>query len=608
MQLHLTIDLRAVLIGLVLLLVTAGIATPFAISLADDGDDRRVAQAVSAPVGTAFTYQGQLNDGSGPANGPYDIQARLYEDADAIAIVPGTVPITKEDIQVTNGLFAVALDFGAAAFNGQARYLELRVRPGASTGAFTLLSPLQSLMPTPYALWSVWSATGPFWALAGNAGTTGANYLGTTDNTALELRVNGQRALRIEPGTTPNMIGGYSGNLVASGVDGATIGGGGRADNAWNNRVTDDFGTIGGGNNNQAGDGAGTVDDHALSTVGGGLGNVAAGTVSTVGGGGDNEATSFGATVAGGLHNFSGNQGTTVGGGESNAADGGWATVGGGFKNSAGGQTATVGGGLFNIVSGFGSAVAGGGRNTASGDYSFAAGFRAQATHSGMFVWSDFWDEPFVPADDSVLAGGISNGWVAPQNTFNARSSGGVWFVTGMSEDSGVGSYLAAGSGTWAVSSSRSYKSDFAPVDSGAVLEALSALPLSYWRYEGEDPRARHLGPVAEDFMDAFALGIDDKSITTVDADGVALAAIQGLHAITKEQDARIAGLQAEIDALRGGATSSAPSPSSPAVAPVIQQMGGTSSAALYTVAGAVALFALAVAGHAVMSLWGRPA
>ena len=74
----------------------------------------------------------------------------------------------------------------------------------------------------------------------------GTNFLGTTDNQALELRVNGQRALRLEPNaTSPNLIGGYSANWLASGVSGATIGGGGTA--SYLNRVTDDYGTVGGG-------------------------------------------------------------------------------------------------------------------------------------------------------------------------------------------------------------------------------------------------------------------------------------------------------------------------------------------------------------------------
>jgi hypothetical protein len=137
------------------------------------------------------------------------------------------------------------------------------------------------------------------WALTGNAGTNPAtNFLGTTDNIALEIRVNNARALRIEPATSvicpgaicPNIIMGFSGNSVGAGVIGATIGGGGRAGNTCGptgnqpcyNRVTNDFGTVGGGSTNTA--------SNAHATVGGGDGNTASGATATVGGGFHNTA------------------------------------------------------------------------------------------------------------------------------------------------------------------------------------------------------------------------------------------------------------------------------------------------------------------------------
>jgi hypothetical protein len=88
---------------------------------------------------------------------------------------------------------------------------------------------------------------GDYWSLTGNAGTTpGTQFLGTTDNQPLELRVGGQRTLRLEPGqASPNLVGGYGGNSVAGGVAGATVSGGGQS--GYENRVYDDFGTVGGG-------------------------------------------------------------------------------------------------------------------------------------------------------------------------------------------------------------------------------------------------------------------------------------------------------------------------------------------------------------------------
>ncbi|HSR31417.1 MAG TPA: hypothetical protein VLY63_12705, partial [Anaerolineae bacterium] len=141
-----------------------------------------------------------------------------------------------------------------------------------------------------------------FWSLTGNAGTTpGTNFLGTSDNAALVLKVNNTRALRIEPSSeAPNLIGGWWENYVTVGVRGATIAGGGGGEYG-ENRVTDDFGTIGGGVFNQAGEGAGTLDDRPAATVGGGSFNTASGYGATVGGGGGNRATGDGSVVGGGI-------------------------------------------------------------------------------------------------------------------------------------------------------------------------------------------------------------------------------------------------------------------------------------------------------------------
>jgi hypothetical protein len=103
-------------------------------------------------VGSAFTYQGRLTDAGSPANGTYDFQFILYD-----ALTGGTQIGTTQavnDLQVTNGLFTTTLDFGATAFDGNARWLEIGVRPGAATGTYTLLSPRQAVTATPYALYA----------------------------------------------------------------------------------------------------------------------------------------------------------------------------------------------------------------------------------------------------------------------------------------------------------------------------------------------------------------------------------------------------------------------------------------------------------------------
>jgi hypothetical protein len=103
--------------------------------------------------------------------------------------------------------------------------------------------------------------------------------------------------------------------------------------------------------------------------------------------------------------------------------------------------------------------------------------------------------------------------------------------------------------------SDRAAKENFAPVDCCEVLEKVAALPLARWNFKHE-PGVAHLGPVAQDFHAAFGLnGDDDKHIATVDADGVALAAIQGLNEKVEVRSAKseadLRELKAENAALR---------------------------------------------------------
>ncbi len=66
--------------------------------------------------GTAFTYQGRLNDGANLANGNYDLTFVLFGVASGGSPVAG--PLTNSSVGVSNGLFTVLLDFGAGVFNG----------------------------------------------------------------------------------------------------------------------------------------------------------------------------------------------------------------------------------------------------------------------------------------------------------------------------------------------------------------------------------------------------------------------------------------------------------------------------------------------------------
>jgi hypothetical protein len=309
-------------------------------------------------------------------------------------------------------------------------------------------------------------------------------------------------------------IGGGSSNL-AGGIN-ATIGGGNSNQTSGNNA------TIGGGVSNTASLGAtvaGGADNNASdnATISGGFLNTASGNQSVIAGGSNNQATS---------------PSTFIGGGKVNSASANFAVIGGGASNTASGASATVCGGLTNTASGSNSIVAGGLGNTAGGDFSFAAGKQALIVkqHAGAFVFADSTGTPF----SSTAA-----------NEFAVRASGGLRFVTAAGGNAGV--RLAPGSGAWSSLSDRNSKTNFAPTDGPGVLARLAGLPIQTWNYRTQDVGIRHMGPTAQDFHTAFGIGEDDRHISTIDADGVALAAIQQLYRISQQKDKQIADLAVRL-------------------------------------------------------------
>lgn len=177
------------LLVLVLLVALGGV------SLAQ-GPSPQGEQSIAANVGTSFTYQGRLTDGGAPANGSYDLQFRLFDDATAGSQVGPT--LVGQDLTVTDGLFTVRLDFGNV-FDGTQLWLEVAVRPGSSTDAFTTLTPRQRLTAQPYSVYSTYSANAlNAWNLLGNSGNASNNFLGTKDGQPLVMKTNNNEALRID--------------------------------------------------------------------------------------------------------------------------------------------------------------------------------------------------------------------------------------------------------------------------------------------------------------------------------------------------------------------------------------------------------------------------
>jgi hypothetical protein len=103
---------------------------------------------------------------------------------------------------------------------------------------------------------------------------------------------------------------------------------------------------------------------------------------------------------------------------------------------------------------------------------------------------------------------------------------------------------MNAGDGAWNTVSDRDKKENFEKIDLPGLLEKLAGIPISTWNYKTQDEAIRHIGPMAQDFHAAFGLGEDDKHISTIDADGVALAGVQALYE-------RIKKLESENEALK---------------------------------------------------------
>ena len=96
--------------------------------------------------------------------------------------------------------------------------------------------------------------------------------------------------------------------------------------------------------------------------------------------------------------------------------------------------------------------------------------------------------------------------------------------------------------------STRTLKDNFTDVDVHSILDTVAALPITRWNFKSEGEEVAHVGPMAEDFYQAFGLGADDKHIATVDSDGIALAAIQALHQKQQAKDLQIADLASKLE------------------------------------------------------------
>ncbi len=448
------------------------------------------------------------------------------------------------------------------------------------------------------ALGNIWRISGN----AGT--TPGAQFLGTTDDQPLEFKVNGQRGLRIEPTANgrPNVIGG-SLNTVAAGVTTATIAGGalndigvnspfsvigGGEDNniaadSWgatiaggalnNIRINSDYSTIGGGllNNIPA--------NSFYATIAGGYSNsavsyaFAAGRQAKANHEGafvwaDNQNSDFASTIvnqfniraSGGVRlnndtslNF-GNQtrqminlwGVGYGiGVQSDAVyfrtsfdyywyrGGNHTDINGSAGGSGGVPLMTLNRdgrlGLGTTTPDFpldvqsGLAVA---RFTTTNNANGAVVSLRNTTASPTYLGAINFEDSGTPGQIAYLTSGQMAFRVGGQERMNLSAPGltvnGTVTATAFNP-----------------ASDRHLKENFAAVSPREVLAKVAALPISRWNFKG-DPATPHFGPMAQDFHAAFGLGTDERHIATVDADGVALAAIQGLNQKVEEREASL--------------------------------------------------------------------
>ncbi len=508
---------------------------------------------------TSFSFQGRLTDGTSPANGTYDLMFTLF-DVPAGGTKIGSVQ-TVTSVAVANGVFTVLLDFGAPAFSGADRFLEIAVKKPADP-SYTTLSPRQQVASTPYAIRAL-SATSVEPTVAGTSIVTALNDAATS-GTLVDSRLpsalvrikppvqqisasanaNGTDALLDLRGTYTAVPSGpgdfkvlHSGGLLATGF-------------------VRDVGSTSGCASSIPATGAGTR--FMWHPCRGSLrfGRVPTGQANwddvnmndfTFAGGNQVTASGYGAFAYGDQVTASATVGVGFGSGVVVSGTAGFSA--GASNLCSGFACAAIG--YFNTAGGQGS-VAIGFRSLALGDYSVALGNRTASCsggtisgntcpggiiRTGTFLWGDESTTSFLQSQ--------------ADNEFRVRANGGVRFRVSTSANGNtpgaggnVGCDLTVAVPSWTCASSRDVKENFEAVDGAAVLSSLRRLPLATFNYIDDASRTRHLGPVAEDFYEAFGLGDSDKSINAQNMAGVSLAAAKAL-------EARTAQLEAEAEALK---------------------------------------------------------
>lgn len=245
---------------------------------------------------------------------------------------------------------------------------------------------------------------------------------------------------------------------------------------------------------------------------------------------GNNTNRGYYSFIGGGAQNEASGYQAFVGSGNDNEATGTDAGIVCGSVNKAAGYSSFVGGGYENHATNQYATIPGGYNNRAEGMYSFACGRGAKARHNGCFIFGDSQMTDFGTRS------------TAPDQV-KFRCAGGVEFTDGSAHVSWM-----PGDMSWSFYSDRNVKENFEPVDRRDVLSRVMSIPVTRWNYIGYEKQ--HMGPMAQDFHEAFALGDGATTIDSGDLQGVTLAAVQGLCEALREKEARINKLERRLEAL----------------------------------------------------------
>ncbi len=409
------------------------------------------------------------------------------------------------------------------------------------------------------------------WGLSGNTAINpNFDFIGTIDNQPLIFKTNNILSGKIAPGIKSVFFGQHAGESITTGTNNTLIGdaAGGSNTSGSNNlfmgHLAGNLNTIG-SENVFAGQDAGKANTIGARNVfvgeDAGISNNTGSDNIYVGNGAGRNSTTSVQQLGIGSEALAA---TTTG--DYNVAVGYFslkAATTGNYNTSAGHQS------LLSLTTGSYNTAAGRQSLSSLTNGSFNTAFGNDALQSNTFGSNN----TAIGADADVVSGSLSNataiGSNAKVSTSNTMAFGdgqvNQWVFgrsttsspglppinraleVGTNGTNGNGAYLTKG-GAWTNTSSIVKKDDFTELNSDDLLQKISRLSIQKWKYKGTDEY--HIGPIAEDFYAAFALGTDDKGISTIDPSGIALAAIKAQQNIIEKQSELIYELEKRINAL----------------------------------------------------------